>query len=75
MQVGYNDDVCTAMFGCRAPAYARRFQGQTGAAKAEVTHNYAEGASMAQEVIMYSNVGCGPCHQPWCISRRKVCPL
>jgi hypothetical protein len=45
------------------PACALRFQGKTGAIKAEAIHNHAEGANMAQEVIVYSNVGCGPCHQ------------
>jgi hypothetical protein len=29
--------------------------------KAETIYNHTEGASMAQEVLVYSNVGCGPC--------------
>src|SRR5215467_9782722 len=45
------------------PACALCRQGTTGAVKAEATYHYAEGASMAQEVIVYSNVGCGFCHQ------------
>src|SRR5262245_1905257 len=44
-------------------AWALCLQGKTGAVKAEATYNHAAGASMAQEVIVYSNVGCGPCHQ------------
>src|SRR5262245_62421555 len=42
------------------PFVSRR---KTDAVKAEATHNHAEGASMSQEVIVYSNVGCDPCHQ------------
>jgi glutaredoxin 3 len=44
------------------PACALHLQGKTGAIKAEATHNHTEGASMAQEVIVYNNGGCGPCH-------------
>jgi hypothetical protein len=60
------------------PACALRLQGKTGAVKAEATHNHAAGASMAQEVIVYSNAGCGPCHQAMEYLLQKgvpVCPL
>jgi glutaredoxin 3 len=35
---------------------------KTGAVKEEVKHNHAEGASMVHDVIVYSNMGCTPCH-------------
>jgi glutaredoxin 3 len=35
---------------------------KTGAVKEEVKHNHAEGASMVHDVIVYSNMGCIPCH-------------
>ena len=50
-------------------------RGRTGAVKAEVTYNHAEGVSMAQNVIMYSNVGCGPCQQAIEDLAQKSVPL
>jgi hypothetical protein len=37
-------------------------RGKTGAVKAEGKHHHAEGTRMAPDVIVYSNMGCIPCH-------------